>query len=509
MLDATPLLRLYARRRMARLAAQRPAEVQESQLLALVGKAAATRFGRDHDFESVRSVRDFQERVRLRRYEDFWGGYWKDAFPRLVDVTWPGTIPFLAVTSGTTADVTKYIPCSYEMKLSNRKAGGDVLVHHVINRPKSRLLAGKNFVLGGSTEFVEQAPGIYSGDLSGIAADDAPWWAQRLMFPPRDLSLISDWEEKIRRLAPLSLEQDIRAVSGTPSWLLVFFDKLAELRPEADRRAVHFYPKLELVVHGGVNFAPYQKQFNELLEGSRAELREVYPASEGFIAVADRGSGEGLRMIIDTGIFYEFVPVDELEKPNPTRHWLASVERDVNYAVVLSTCAGLWSYIMGDTVKFVDLDPPRLLITGRTSYSLSAFGEHLIDEEIEESISRAADAVGARVLDYSVGALFPQAKGELGGHLYIVEFADAVPAEARLDEFATVLDEALSATNEDYKAHRADGFGLNPPRVHPVPPGTFARWMKGRGKLGGQHKVPRIINEQKLLQNLREFAGCG
>lgn len=505
MIDATPLFRRYARYRMVRLAAEDPVRVQERQLLGLVRKAEETEFGRAHRFAGIRSVADFQARVPLRRYEDFWEGYWKKAFPKVTDATWPGTIPLFAVTSGTTTGATKYIPCSREMIRSNNKAGADILVHHVVNRPRSRILGGKSFWLGGSTDLVQEAPGIYSGDLSGIAARAIPWWARSRFFPPPHLARIPDWEEKVDRLARASLEEDIRTIAGVPSWLLIFFDKAAALRAGSPRRLAALYPHLELIVHGGVHFAPYRRRFEELLEGGHAELREMYAASEGFIAVADGGQAEGLRLVVDVGLFFEFVPVEEIDRPEPTRHWLAQVEKGVNYALVISSCAGAWSYIVGDTVEFVSLEPPRLVVTGRTSYFLSAFGEHLIDAEIEESVTAAADAIGATVSDYAVGPLYPEREGDLGGHLYIVEFSEPIAEKTRLASFAQVLDERLCATNLDYKAHRARGFGLNPPRVQAIAPGTFAAWMKSRGQLGGQHKVPRVINDPELLDGLRAF----
>lgn len=505
-MDATPLLRLYARYRLRRLAAQDPARVQQRELLKLVKKARQTRFGADHRFARIKGVADYQRRVPLRRYEDFWNDYWKRDFPRLTDCSWRGTIPYFAVTSGTTTGVTKYIPCSKEMIRSDTRAALDLLVHHANNRPRSRVLAGKSFMLGGSTDLKQEAPGILSGDLSGIAAAEIPWWARPRSFPPRELALIADWEEKIDRLAPLSLEEDIRSIGGTPSWLLIFFDKLAELRPGSEPRLADFYPRLELLVHGGVNFTPYRRRFEELLAGGHAEMREVYPASEGFIAVADHGYADGLRLVLDAGLFYEFVPVDELDRPEPTRHWLANVETGVNYAVVLSTCAGLWSYLLGDTVRFVDLRPPRILVTGRTTYSLSAFGEHLIGEEIEDAVTAAAEAIGATVTDYSVGALYPETRGGRGGHLYVVEFSRIVAEPARLDAFASALDARLCAENEDYRVHRAGGFGLNPPKIQQTRPGMFAAWMKGRGKLGGQHKVPRVITDPELFEELKAFA---
>lgn len=507
MLDLTLPFHLYARLRSAQLASHDPVAKQREQLSRLLHKARHTRFGHAHRFEHIRSVEDYQDRVRIRRYEDFWREYWEPTFPRLANCTWPGTIPYFALTSGTTSGVTKYIPVSPQMLISNRIAALDIVTHHFAARPHSTLMKGRSFMLGGSTALNELAPGIWGGDLSGIAGKTVPWWARLRYFPPRELETIVDWEEKIARFAPASLASDIRAIGGVPSWLLLFFDKLAALRPASDRRLAGIYPDLEMLVHGGVNFAPYRSHFGRWLEGSRAETREIYPASEGFIAVADRADGEGLRLVTDTGIFYEFVPLEELDDPTPTRHWLGTIEPGVNYAIVLTTCAGLWSYVIGDTVRFVDRDPPRLLVTGRTSYSLSAFGEHLIGEEIERAVADAAGTIGAAVKDYACGAVFPQAHGELGGHLFIVEFADAIPNADAMRRFAGEIDATLARLNEDYKAHRAEGFGLHAPRVHGVAPGTFTAWMKSRGRLGGQNKVPRIITDTSLFANLRSFTG--
>jgi hypothetical protein len=505
MFAATTFLWAYAQWRIWQLGVQRPATVQQAELLKLVFRARSTRFGRDHDFAAVKSVADFQQRVPLRRYEDFWAEYWKAGFPRLENCTWPGTIPYFAVTSGTTTGVTKYIPCSRDMVRANSRAAQDILVHHLINHPTSRMLSGKTFMLGGSTDLHEEAPGIYSGDLSGIELNEVPWWAQPFIFPPRELALLADWDEKIDRVARLSLNEDIRTISGTTSWLLLFFDKLAELRPDVEQRIVNYYPRLELLVHGGIDFKPYAKRFSDLLEGSRAELREVYPASEGFIAIADRGQGEGMRLIVDNGIFYEFVPTEELGNPEPTRHWLGNVETGIDYAVVLSTCAGAWGYILGDTVRFVETDPPRIFVTGRTSYVLSAFGEHLIAEEVEEAVAAAAEAIAATVTDYCVAPVFPQSAGARGGHHYVVEFAGGRPSAKRLAVFRDALDDRLRELNADYREHRAEDYGLRPPEAEAVPPGTFRAWMKSRGQLGGQHKVPRIVNDADLFANLTAY----
>lgn len=505
MLAAAPFLRAFAQWRLWQLDSLSPPRVQERELLDIVRRAKSTRFGRDHEFAGIRSVAEYQERVPLRRYDDFWEDYWKDAFPRLEDCTWPGTIPYFALTSGTTTGITKHIPCSRDMLSANSRAAQDLLVHHLVNRPTSLIFGGKSFMIGGSTDLREEAPGIYSGDLSGIQANEVPWWGRPYVFPPRELALLADWEDKIDQMAPLSLKEDIRAISGTPSWLLVLFDRLAELHSDDEPRLVNYYPDLELVIHGGIDFKPYARRFAQLLEGSRAELREVYAASEAFVALADRGQGEGLRLLFDNGVFYEFVPTAELNASAPTRHWLGTVEPGIEYAIVLSTCAGAWAYILGDTIRFVDLDPPRIVVTGRTSYVLSAFGEHLIDEEIAEAVAVAADAIGAKVREYCVTAVVPERTGGKGEHRYVVEFIGARPNATALSVFCDELDNRLRTLNADYAVHRKGDYGLGLPVVDVVDTGTFDAWLKSRGQYGGQHKVPRVMNSPELVANLKAF----
>jgi hypothetical protein len=506
MFDATPLLRLYARWRNSFLQSHSPVELQRAQLLSLLKKAAGTRFGKQYSFDSITSVEEYQKRVPLRTYEQFWNEFWKDPFPKLENCTWPGVIPFFPVSSGTSSGTTKYIPCSHEMLASNTKAGMDLLVHHVTNRPHSRILGGKSFMLGGSTDLTSPAPGIYFGDLSGIVTKQVPWWIRSRYFPPAKMALVKNWEEKVELLARASLKEDIRMISGVPAWMMIFFDALRRIQSLPDAPLSAFYKNLEMIVHGGVNFTPYVDRFKDFISGTSAELREVYPASEGFIAMADRGFGDGLRMNLDHGIFFEFVPLEELDSETPTRHWIQNIQPDINYAVIMTTCAGLWSYIIGDTVRFVDTQTPRVLVTGRTSYYLSAFGEHLIDEEIEDGVSTAAKTLHLEVTDYSVGPIFPKAAGELGGHIYIIEFAHTIPTGEQLAEFSKVLDTKLCQRNEDYESHRSGGFGLNAPTILPVPGGFFAAWMKSRGKLGGQNKVPRVITKLELLDDLINFA---
>jgi hypothetical protein len=506
-IDVTPLLRIYARQRLRKLARLDPVETQRRQLMQLVSRARDTAFGRDHGFAKIGTVEEFQSHVPLRTYEEMWRAYWQAPFPLLKDISWPGSIPFFAVSSGTTSGKTKYIPLTPDMRRSNVKAGLDVLSYHAAARPKSRFFGGVSFMLGGSTELVQEAPGVFSGDLSAIAAKTLPRWARPYAFPPNELALLSNWDEKLARTAEASLDKTVRVLTGTPSWVLILLERVRALKAARGHGTGALYPDLQLFIHGGVNFAPYRARFEALFAGQDIDMREVYPASEGFIGIADRGPGEGLRLSLDHGLFFEFVPVEELGSSSPTRHWAATIEPDVNYAVVLSTCAGLFSYVIGDTVRFVDIKTPRVLVTGRTSYMLSAFGEHLIGEEIEQAVTKGAQRIGTGVTDFSVGALYPEAEGELGGHLYIVEFERGISDE-QTASFADLVDRELQLMNDDYRAHRAEGHGLNAPRVVVLPAGGFAAWMAGRGKAGGQNKVPRVINDRDLFMNLRNFAGA-
>jgi hypothetical protein len=502
----TSLVRPYARMRLDQLAREDAALAQRRTLRRLVEKAAGTRFGKHHDFAGIRTVEDFQKRVPLRTYGQLWDDYWKRAFPELVDVTWPGRIPFFAVSSGTASGKVKYIPTTKAMVRANARAAFDTAVHHLGCTPDSRLADGTFFLLGGSTDLKELSSGVFAGDISGIAFRCQPWWSKPFAFPPPELRFLTDWEEKIGRIAPLSLERDVRGLSGAPGWLLVLFETLAALRPHTAGRIDDLYPNLELLIHGGVSFAPYRSRFEALLEGSRTKLREVYAASEGYVAIADRGPGEGMRLVADNGLFFEFVPVEELGSPNPTRHWAGTVEPGIDYAIVLTTCAGLWGYVIGDVVRFVDTRPPRLLITGRTSYMLSSFGEHLTGELVETCVLAAARSLGLDVAEFTVGTQFGQARGEWGRHAYVVEFVGGIPDAARLKAFRDAVDRELAIRNEDYDERRKVPTGLKEPVVETMPPGGFALWLKSRGRLGGQNKVPRVIGDQTLLQGLRTFA---
>jgi hypothetical protein len=487
---------LHALVRSRELAFADPVETQARLLFALVHKARQTRFGIDHDFESIHSVADFQRSVPIRTYEELWDEYLRASYPVFDDLLWPGRIPYLALTSGTTQGATKYIPVSGEMLASNRKAAQTLIATYLIERPDSRLFHGRLFFLGGSTSLSEPAPGVLEGDLSGIAAVELSPLLRPYTFPPQSLALETDWDSKLSRLADLSSSLPITMISGVPSWLLLLFERLREKTGRAT--IAEIWPSLEVVVHGGVKFDPYRDSFREILGSPEIRLLETYPCSEGFIAFGDSDTGL-LRPVFDHGLFYEFVPVGEVGASNPTRHWLGNVASGMNYAIVVSTCAGMWAHLIGDTIRFETVDPPRFTFTGRTRYTLSAFGEHLISEEVEGAIAQSSSASAALIRDWHVGPIFT---GRSGYHQFVVEFLKE-PASAAT--FRDALDADLSCRNADYLAHRANDVCLPSPALIIARPGSFEAWMRRRGKLGGQNKVPRMDNSGSLTVDLVGF----
>jgi hypothetical protein len=487
---------LHSRLRKAGIESLDLVETQERVLRALIRKAAKTQFGRDHRFNLIRSVAGFQAAVPLRTYESLWHDYLRHHYPVLDNLTWPGRIPFLALTSGTTQGATKYIPVTHEMVASNRKAAQTMVAFYMAGRPDSRLFHGRLFFLGGTASLEVPAPGVRQGDLSGIAALELSPFLRPYTFPPLELALESDWDRKLQNLAERSIREPITLVSGVPSWLLMLFQRVLEKTGKTTIGEV--WPDLEIVVHGGVKFDPYEKPFRAILGREDIRLQETYPASEGFIAFGDTATRH-LRLIFDHGLFYEFVPVPELDRPNPARHWLGTVQAGVNYAIVVSTCAGMWAHLIGDTVRFESLNPPLFRFTGRTRYTLSAFGEHLISEEVEAAMTAAASGCGASVRDWHVGPVFD---GVLGHHQYVVEFIDR-PDDA--DRFRRLLDDDLSRRNADYLAHRAGEVCLPLPALIAARAGGFESWMRSRGKLGGQYKVPRMDATGSLTRELVGF----
>ncbi len=504
----------WARQRVAHLDSRPAGCMQEKTLLRLVRRARRTRFGRDHDFGRIRSLADYQARVPLRDYETFWSQYWRPAFPVLDGVTWPGLIPYFALSSGTTSGATKYIPVSRAMLRSNRRAALTVLALFLAAHPATPLFSGRLFFLGGSTDLrtLTRTPGpVRAGDLSGIAAREVSPLLRPCTFPPLDLALLQDWDEKLRLLAERGASLPITMLSGVPSWLLVLFDRLRQITGK--EHVAEVWPHLRLVIHGGTRFDPYRKLFRERIGSPDVCLLDTYPASEGYVASEDPRHGL-LRLLPDHDVFFEFVPCEDLGSARPARHTAAAVQTGVPYAVVLTTCAGLWSYILGDTVCFERREPPLLRFTGRTKDFLSAFGEHLIGDEVERAVAAAAEEAGTAVVDFHVGPVFPgpflpsplggEGLGVRGRHRFLVAFADAVGAGA-VAAFARALDAGLCRLNEDYAAHRRGDLALLAPEVVAVPAGALAAWLRGRGQLGGQHKVPRMDSTGLLTDQLHTF----
>lgn len=494
MMDLTPFLAIAARRRHRKLQQMDPVEAQARVLLSMVHHAARTRFGRDHGFAQIASVRDFQDRVPLRQFDDFWDDYWRAPWPLLDDVSWPGRIPFFAMTSGTTTGRTKYIPVTRELIKDNERTGFDLMTYHLAHRPRSRPLAGTSFILGGSTALEEVAPNVFAGDVSGINTKLTPAWIKSRIFPDAPRALIGNWDEKLEALSRGVLDRRVTMMSGMCNWVLFMLDRIRELRAARGEAPGSTLPDLQLLIHGGVALDIYRDRLRPHLDGSQTELRELYPTSEGFIACADRGPGEGLRMMCDNRLFLEFVPLEEIGSAQPRRHWAANIETGVDYALVLSNCAGLWSYVLGDVVRFVDVRPPRLLILGRIAQKLNPFGEHLIAAELEDAVQGAAAATGIVVVEFTVGPVFPQQPGQPGHHVYLVETTAEAPPEdpALVQRFATHLDATLRAGNYDYDGHRDGDSAIGPPRVRWLPRGSFEQWMRAKGKLGRQHKVPHV-----------------
>jgi len=473
---------------------------QETALLRLLARARATAFGREYGFDTIRSVAEYQRRVPLRDYVET-KPLLDRACAREPNVTWPGRPQYWVKTSGTTAG-DKLLPVTPEAFASHRRGGWDALLMAAERVGGATLLGGPMLFLGGCTRLQPMGDGCLVGDLSGLVMRRLPLMLERCYSPGRAVSAIADWETRIEAIAALVARQDLRLLSGMPSWMLILIERVSRLegggRPLAER-----WPNLNVFIHGGVSFAPYRDAFDERL-GRSLERVEVYPASEGFVALQTEPAG-GLTLMLDYGIFYEFVPFEDLETGAPRRYTVADVELDRPYAVALSTPAGLWSYLLGDLVRFTARDPLRLEIIGRTRHFVNAFGENVIVEEVERAMVEACRRSGARVAEFTVAPRYASAAETRGRHDWLVEFTE--PPHGPLQWFTRFVDETLQQLNTDYRTKRAGDVGMLAPRLIPLPAGTFYRWMRARGKLGGQNKVPRVTNDRAVADGLLRAAG--
>ncbi|GMN05939.1 GH3 auxin-responsive promoter family protein [Croceitalea sp. MTPC5] len=472
-----------------------PSDVQEEVLQQLVSFAASTDMGRQHGFETIRTYRAFADQVPITDYE---------TIAPMIERTrkggqnlfWPTHIKWFAKSSGTTNAKSKFIPVSPEaLEDCHYKSGKDLLCLYLNNNENSQLFTGKSLRLGGSKELYEDN-GTFFGDLSAILIDNMPLWAEYSSTPSSRVSLMSEWESKLEAIIEESIKENVTSLAGVPSWMLVLLNNVMER--SGKNHLFEIWENLEVYFHGGVSFAPYREQYKKLLPRKRFNYYETYNASEGFFAIQDRNNSEDLLLMLDYGIFYEFIPMDaygsEAEKAFPI--W--EVKKGVNYAIVITTNAGLWRYKIGDTVRFTSLNPYRIRITGRTKHHINAFGEELIIENAEEALKQVCIKTGAEIKEYTAAPIFMK-DAEKGAHEWIVEFRKP-PQD--LGYFTEVLDNALKALNSDYEAKRYNNSTLRMPQVHVARENLFYDWLKTKNKLGGQHKIPRLSNDRRYLEEL-------
>ncbi|MFO7898892.1 MAG: GH3 auxin-responsive promoter family protein [Planctomycetota bacterium] len=491
--------------RQVQRALRDPAAAQERLLLDLVRKARKTEWGRRHDFGAIRSAKEFQRAVPLNRYEDL-APLWHRAFDGDRDVTWPGHIKYFALSSGTTAGDSKALPVSADAIQRNLRAGATLVALCERQAGDGALTRGNVLYLGGCTE-LERRGACWQGDASGINAANIPRWVRRHRLPAPDVAAIKDWEARVDAICDRHLDTPVRAIVGLPSWTLILFHRLLDAARErhgsAARTVADVWPRLGAFVNFGMAFEPYRDQFEELV-GRPIPVIDTYSSSEGGLNAVQSEQGDpGMLLELDTTAFYEFVLPDELEGDGPTRLTLGQVETDVDYALLLSTPSGIWSYDVGDVVRFTSLDPPKLVVTGRTRLALNVFGEHVIQENVEEALVAAREAVGAEVTEFTVGTEPPSSGDPRGRHVWMVEFARDVPP---LGRFAAELDDRLARQSLDYKTHRDGDISMLAPAVEAVEPGTFYEWARRHGALGGQHKVPHIARSGEMIDELRRIS---
>jgi len=480
-----------------------PLAPQERSLKNILKRSEETAFGRKFGFKGIKSISAYQKRVPLTRYEVMkpWIDGCLEGRP---DHIWPGKIKYFALTSGTASGSSKYIPVSSDAIRENRRAALDSILFYLANTGDKRLFEGKVLFLGGSTSLESLPNGLLAGDMSGILAGYIPFYMRPCQEPSRDLIMLSDWEEKIDKIIEDVRKKDIRLICGLPSWLLVFFDHLLER--EKERHVSGVWPNLSLFIYGGLDFSPYRRLMKDII-GKDIYYMETYFASEAFMGIQDVPSSDdaherGMLLMLDYGIFYEFIETDEIAEENPRRYTVSDVKTDVNYAIAVTNVNGLYSYIIGDTVKFVSKAPLRIKVTGRIEDFLSVSGEHIIDEEIEYAMSQALLRAGGFVTNYTAAPYYPPTKKGRPGHQWLIEFSEP-PKD--LNRFSEVIDRALCETNDDYRVHRKRDFCMSAPSIYTLREGTFYKWHKKRDQLGGQHKTPHLRNNRSIAEELIEL----
>ncbi len=475
-----------------------PVAAQREVLQDLVTTAQYTQFGHQYKFAKLFNLRDFKNTVPVQEYDEL-----KPYIERMMqgeeNVLWPTPVTWFAKSSGTTSDKSKFIPVSDEsMKDGHFKASKDVLTLYYNNFPASDLLTGKGLVIGGSHNIYPFNEEIQFGDLSAVLMQNAPFWTNWIRTPELSVLLMDEWESKIEKLAETTIKENVTSVSGVPTWNLVLFRRILELTGK--QTIAEVWPELELFMHGGVSFVPYREQFQQLI-GKPINYLEMYNASEGFFAAQDQPGEDGMLLFADHGIFYEFMPLEEYGKQFPNTIGLNKVVLGKNYALIISTNGGLWRYIVGDTIQFTSLQPYRIKVSGRIKHFINAFGEELMVDNTDKAIAIACEQTGAIVNEYTAAPIY-FSQGNNGAHEWLIEFEkDPVG----LNDFVYELDTALKNLNSDYEAKRHKNIALRLPFVKPVPKGTFHRWLQSKGKMGGQHKVPRLCNDRTYVEEIIRF----
>ncbi len=484
------------RRRQLDLYVNEAEALQRAVLRRLLDKAAQTEWGKAHGYGKELSYEDFAKQTPLNTYEEL-----KGFIDRMrhgeKDVLWPGRVKWYAKSSGTTNDKSKFIPVSTDGLHDTHYAGGtDAVVWYLRNNPKSRLFDGKALILGGSHAPNYNLPDSLVGDLSAILIENINPLVNLVRVPKKATALLSDFEIKRDRIAREAMNRDVTNLSGVPSWMLSVLNRVMELSGKQYLNEV--WPNLEVFFHGGVAFTPYRSQYEHLIPSSRMHYMETYNASEGFFGLQDDPLDPAMSLMVDYGVFYEFIPMDEFDSPSPTVVPLWGVETGRNYAMVITTSSGLWRYIIGDMVRFTERNPYKFVITGRTKSFINAFGEELIVDNAEKGLAEACRRTGAEVLEYTAAPVFMDAEGKCR-HQWLVEFSRE-PDD--LAEFIRILDETLQQVNSDYEAKRYKDITLQQLELIKARPGVFSDWLKQKGKLGGQHKVPRLSNNRDIIEQV-------
>lgn len=480
---------------------QYPFEVQQEALFSLLDRASDTSWGKKYNYNKLSSIREFQERLPIQTYEDL-EPYVERLRKGEKDLLWPGEIKWFAKSSGTTSSKSKFIPVTRDaLEDCHFRGGKDVLAIYTRMFPESKILGGKGLTLGGSHKVNKFENKSLYGDLSAILIENMPLWAEILRSPRTKIALLEDFEEKMEKIARSTLNQNIKYLVGVPSWFLVLIQYMLNYTGKANLLEV--WPDLELFCHGGISFKPYREQYKELIPSKGMRYLESYNASEGYFGIQDDLTSDDMLLMLDYGVFYEFIKTEDLDQENPKAYTVGDIEKGINYAIVISTNGGLWRYMIGDTVNFTSLYPHKFQISGRTRHYINAFGEEVIIENAEKALEKACTRTGALITDFTAGPSF-MSKSEKGYHEWIIEFKKE-PDD--LDYFTALLDNSLKSLNSDYEAKRYKDLTLIKPLIRVAPKGTFYRWMEKRDKLGGQNKVPRLSNDRKYLDEILEILG--